>query len=146
MARGRKTYGRLWLGAWRRKEENMQEKELRKGSKKVIAGVCQGMAEYFDMRADLMRVIWVFVALLTSILPVVLIYVVLAFGLPDAQGRGGFTGANRGILWIAGALIALGGYMVLRTLLPSIARGITLAVLCIALGVFLIWYSARRKG
>ncbi|MDD4796330.1 MAG: PspC domain-containing protein [Eubacteriales bacterium] len=124
----------------------MQQKELRKGDKKVIAGVCQGMADYFNMRADLMRVIWVVAALLTSIVPVGALYVILAFGLPDAQGRGGFTGQNRGILWVAGGLIALGGYLVLRTLLPALAKGLTMAALCLALGVFLLWYGLRRKG
>lgn len=46
---------------------------------RVFAGVCGGLAEYFDMNATLLRALWAVATLLTGILPGVAIYILTAF-------------------------------------------------------------------
>lgn len=45
---------------------------------KMLAGVCGGLAEYFGMNANLLRVLWLIVTLFTGILPGVALYIVAA--------------------------------------------------------------------
>jgi len=42
----------------------------------MLGGVCGGLAEYFDLDVSLIRLIFVGLALLTAILPMVLFYLV----------------------------------------------------------------------
>lgn len=52
---------------------------LRVSSKnRVFAGVCGGLAEYFDMNATLLRILWASVTLLSGIIPGIAIYVLVA--------------------------------------------------------------------
>jgi phage shock protein C len=52
-------------------------KSLRRSvGKKMIAGVCGGLAEYFDFDVSLMRLIFVAVALLTALIPLLVFYIV----------------------------------------------------------------------
>jgi phage shock protein PspC (stress-responsive transcriptional regulator) len=55
---------------------------LREGA--VISGVCSGMAAYFDLDANIIRLAWIIVALFTSG-AAVLVYVVLMFVIPSAH-------------------------------------------------------------
>lgn len=45
---------------------------------RLFAGVCGGLAEYFDMNATLLRVLWAAVTLVTGILPGIVVYVLAA--------------------------------------------------------------------
>lgn len=45
---------------------------------RVFAGVCGGLAEYFDMNATLLRILWASVTLITGILPGIVVYVLVA--------------------------------------------------------------------
>lgn len=45
---------------------------------RMLAGVFGGLAEYFDMNANLLRVLWVLVTLATGIIPGIAIYIVAA--------------------------------------------------------------------
>ena len=49
---------------------------------KKMAGVCGGIAEYFEMDPLLVRLGMIAVCLLTGILPVVLFYIIAAFMIP----------------------------------------------------------------
>ena len=42
----------------------------------MLGGVCGGLAEYFDLDVSLIRLIFVGLALLTAILPMVLFYLI----------------------------------------------------------------------
>ena len=46
---------------------------------KIFAGVCGGLAEYFDMNATLLRVFWVAVTLVTGIIPGVAVYLLTMY-------------------------------------------------------------------
>lgn len=54
----------------------MAKKLYRSTRQKMLGGVCGGLAEYFDLDVSLIRLIFVGLALLTAILPMVLFYFV----------------------------------------------------------------------
>ncbi len=54
----------------------MAKKLYRSKKKKMIAGVCGGLADYLDMDANLMRLLFVAIALLTALLPMAIFYIV----------------------------------------------------------------------
>lgn len=45
---------------------------------RMLAGVCGGLAEYFDMNATLLRILWAGVTLVTGILPGIAVYIIAA--------------------------------------------------------------------
>lgn len=60
----------------------MAKKLLRSSQQKMLGGVCGGLAEYFDLDVSLVRLIFVGVALLTAILPMVLFYLIAWLVIP----------------------------------------------------------------
>ncbi|MCH5328006.1 MAG: PspC domain-containing protein [Coprobacter sp.] len=62
----------------------MSTKKLLRSSNKVLAGVCGGVAEYFDVDPTLVRAITVVGAIFTACLPFLIAYVVLIFIIPQA--------------------------------------------------------------
>lgn len=50
---------------------------------KKIAGVCGGIAEYFGIDATLVRVGYVLLAFLSAGFPLIVVYVILAFVMPE---------------------------------------------------------------
>ncbi|QJC90276.1 PspC domain-containing protein [Bacillus inaquosorum] len=52
---------------------------------KKMAGVIGGLAEYFNWDASLLRVITVILAVMTSVIPVLLIYIILIFIVPSER-------------------------------------------------------------
>lgn len=44
---------------------------------KIIAGVCGGLAEYFNIDSNLMRVIYILLFVVTGVLPLIIIYLVI---------------------------------------------------------------------
>lgn len=60
------------------------EKKLTKGTDSQIAGVCSGIAEYFNIDVSFVRIICVLLCLFCS--PAIIVYVVLAITLPDKNG------------------------------------------------------------
>ncbi|HOE13676.1 MAG TPA: PspC domain-containing protein [Candidatus Saccharicenans sp.] len=54
----------------------MAKKLYRSTRQKMVGGVCGGLAEYFDLDVSLIRLIFVGLALLTAILPMVLFYLI----------------------------------------------------------------------
>jgi phage shock protein C len=47
-----------------------------------LAGVCAGLADYFDVDPTLMRVVYLVATFFTGIIPGLILYVVLAFVIP----------------------------------------------------------------
>lgn len=54
----------------------MAKRLYRSLQQKMLGGVCAGLADYFDLDISLVRLIFVGVALLTAILPMVLFYLI----------------------------------------------------------------------
>ena len=57
-------------------------RRLTRSRKKMIAGVCGGLAEYFDMDPTLMRVLYILVSIVSAAFPGVLAYIILMFVMP----------------------------------------------------------------
>ncbi|MBU2491518.1 MAG: PspC domain-containing protein [Bacteroidetes bacterium] len=51
--------------------------ELKRSSDRYLGGVCGGIAEWFHLNPTLVRVIFVFVTLLTFLLPGLILYIIL---------------------------------------------------------------------
>jgi len=66
----------------------MAKKLYRSKTKKMIAGVCGGLADYLDMDANLMRLLFVAIALLTALLPMAIFYIVAWIIVPMEEESG----------------------------------------------------------
>ena len=66
----------------------MAKKLYRSKTKKMIAGVCGGLADYLDMDANLMRLLFVALALLTALLPMVIFYIIAWIIVPMEEESG----------------------------------------------------------
>lgn len=58
-------------------------KRLRRSSDKMLAGVCAGIAEYFDVDPTLIRVLYAALTLFTAAFPGVLLYIVMMILMPN---------------------------------------------------------------
>lgn len=52
-------------------------------SDKWIAGVCGGLARYFNIDPLLVRVLWIVLTLVTAVVPCLIAYLVLALAAPS---------------------------------------------------------------
>lgn len=64
------------------REEKMAKRLTRLGKNKMIGGVCAGFGEYFDIDITLVRLIFVALALMTAIFPMLVFYVVAWIVIP----------------------------------------------------------------
>jgi len=61
-------------------------KKLRRSKKnRMIAGVCGGLAEYFEIDPTMMRAIYVIISILSIAFPGTLIYIILWLIVPEAE-------------------------------------------------------------
>ncbi|MGN1124208.1 MAG: PspC domain-containing protein [Eubacterium sp.] len=59
-------------------------KKLYKSTKdRKLAGVCGGLAEYFNCDSSIIRLIWALVSLFSTGIPGVLVYIICALVIPD---------------------------------------------------------------
>jgi phage shock protein C len=59
------------------------EKLMRFRAERKIAGVCAGLAQYFDVDASLVRIFWFYVALATGVVPGVVTYLLAWIIVPE---------------------------------------------------------------
>ena len=52
---------------------------------KMIAGVCGGLAEYFEMDPTAVRVAYVLISILSAAFPGILAYIILMFVMPPPE-------------------------------------------------------------
>jgi len=85
----------------------------------MLAGVCGGLAEYFDIDPTIVRVVFAVVTVMTALLPGILLYAVMALVMPAdsslaageaAPGRTGRAALAGVILVVVGALLLLGNF------------------------------------
>ena len=62
----------------------MQNKKLTRSTNKVIAGVCGGLAEYFDLDPTLIRVAYVVATAVMACFPGILVYIIMMLIMPQA--------------------------------------------------------------
>ena len=65
----------------------MAEKKLTRSANKVLAGVCGGIAEYFDVDPTLVRAIYAILAIFTTGFPGLLLYIILMLIMPAAPAK-----------------------------------------------------------
>ena len=58
-------------------------KKLYRSPNRIIAGVCGGIAEYFDVDPTLIRVIYMVFSLFSAAFPGVLLYLILMIMIPN---------------------------------------------------------------
>jgi len=58
-------------------------KKLYRSSNRIMAGVCGGIAEYFDIDPTLIRVAYVILSLFSVAFPGVLLYIILMILIPN---------------------------------------------------------------
>ena len=73
----------------------MKKKLYRSSNDKKICGVCGGIAEYFDIDSTIVRIIYIVLSLLPGV-PGILLYIILAFVIPQDDGYNNFDGNNDG--------------------------------------------------
>ncbi|MDG6256103.1 MAG: PspC domain-containing protein [Methanomicrobiaceae archaeon] len=62
----------------------MAEKRLvRSKSDRMLAGVCGGIGEYFDVDSNIVRVIWIVITVLSGFFPGILIYILVWLIVPE---------------------------------------------------------------
>lgn len=62
----------------------MAKKKLTRSADKVLAGICGGVAEYFDIDPTLVRIIYTALTIFTTGFPGVILYVIMLFIVPEA--------------------------------------------------------------
>ena len=60
------------------------EKKLRRSNDKMIAGVCAGLAHYFDLHPTVIRIVYVLLSIFTAFAGV-LVYLILWLIMPKEQ-------------------------------------------------------------
>ncbi|MBO4361650.1 MAG: PspC domain-containing protein [Paludibacteraceae bacterium] len=63
----------------------MEPKKLTRSANKMLAGVCGGIAEYFDVDPTLIRVVYVLLTLFTAAFPGLLVYIILLILMPQPE-------------------------------------------------------------
>lgn len=58
-------------------------KKLYRSSNRILAGVCGGIAEYFDVDPTLIRVVFAVLTLFSAAFPGVLLYIILMILIPN---------------------------------------------------------------
>ncbi len=62
----------------------MAKKKLVRSTNKVLAGICGGIAEYFDMDPTLVRVIYAALTIFTTGFPGIILYLIMLLIVPEA--------------------------------------------------------------
>jgi phage shock protein C len=65
----------------------MSKKLYRSKTKKMIAGVCGGLADYFEIDISLVRLIFVAISLVTAVIPMLIFYVIAWIILPVEESE-----------------------------------------------------------
>ena len=63
----------------------MAKKLYRSSKQRMIAGVCGGLAEYFDMDVNIMRLLFVAISLLSVLFPMVIFYIIAWIIVPEKE-------------------------------------------------------------
>ena len=61
----------------------MATKKLTRSTDKLLAGVCGGLAEYFEIDASMMRVLYAALTIFSAAFPGVLLYIIMAIIIPQ---------------------------------------------------------------
>lgn len=60
-------------------------KHLKRSQNRMIAGVCAGIAEYFDLDVSLVRIGYVLLSVISAAFPGILVYIIAWIIIPEDQ-------------------------------------------------------------
>ncbi len=63
----------------------MKKKLYRSSKQRMIAGICGGLAEYFDMDVNIMRLLFVAIGLVSVLFPMVIFYIIAWIIVPEKE-------------------------------------------------------------
>ncbi len=63
----------------------MKKKLYRSSKQRMIAGICGGLAEYFDIDVNIMRLLFVAISLLSVLFPMVIFYIIAWIIVPEKE-------------------------------------------------------------
>jgi phage shock protein C len=61
------------------------EKKLTRSANKILAGVCGGIAEYFEIDPTLVRVAYAALSIFSAGFPGILLYIIMLILMPQAE-------------------------------------------------------------
>lgn len=64
----------------------MEKKLYKSNNNKMIAGVCGGIGEYFNVDPTVIRLLWVLLLFPTAIFGGIIVYIIATIIIPDGQG------------------------------------------------------------
>lgn len=117
---------------------------------KVIFGVCGGLAEYLNMDATIIRLIW-FLLSIPSFGTLGLAYLICGFIIPDDDGviyqEGDFTTPNKNSSLLIGiGLLIVGSFLLIRIIYPQIRSfNRYWPILLIFLGLYILINNKNKK-
>ena len=62
----------------------MEQKKLVRSNNKIVAGVCSGIAEYFEIDPTLVRIIYAALTIFSAAFPGVFLYIIMLLIMPAA--------------------------------------------------------------
>ncbi|MGB7295729.1 MAG: PspC domain-containing protein [Candidatus Aminicenantales bacterium] len=65
----------------------MEKKLYRSQARKMLGGVCAGLGDYFDIDVTLVRLIFVALALVTAIIPMMIFYLIAWIIIPVEEPK-----------------------------------------------------------
>ena len=132
----------------------MGKKLKRSSNDRIIAGVCGGVGEYFNIDPVVVRIVWVLLSFMPGG-PGFLAYLICALIIPEDDGviyQDGNNNINTSNtpLFIGLALIIVGGVMLAKVIWPQFAFkfmniGKYWPILLIVFGIYIIVNQANNK-
>lgn len=130
----------------------MKKQLMRSRKNSMLAGVCGGLADYFNIEVTVVRLLWVVSALFDG--PGLFIYIICAIIIPkvpydydymddyddenDYEGAYGQTRKVRSKNYLGIGLIGIGIYLAIKIFLPWINFGFSWPIALIGLGIILL--------
>ena len=100
----------------------MNKKLKRSSSDRVLAGVCGGIGEYFNVDPVIVRILWVLITFMPGG-PGLIAYIICALIIPEDNGviyqDTNNNSTSNTPMFIGIALVIVGGYMLARLILPQ---------------------------
>lgn len=149
----------------------MHDRLYRSRDDRLLFGVAGGMADYLDLDPSIVRLVWALLVLLGG--AGLLLYIVAAFVIPEepddlrsgdppvataeatsrAQARAARRaerrarrGASSGEIVVGAVLILVGGWFLVRDLLPDFDTAVIAPALLVVLGLLLVIAALRRAA
>lgn len=123
----------------------------RSRSNRVLAGVCGGIAEHYGSDPTAVRLLTLVLGLFTGIFPMVVLYLVAAIVIPEADGSPGDVGeANAHVgsgqaAMVLGVLLVLVGIAGLATLWIHVSWDAVWPLILIGLGAAMVIATTRAR-